>query len=155
MAQYQYTIYTDGSVNKNPGGAGGWGAVIINNVNHTYREIQGGDPKTTNNRMEMSAAIYAISSTPEGCYIEIFTDSQYLKKALTNGWLEKWKKNGWMTTAKTPVLNQDLWEELDRLGQSRFIDFNWVKGHAGNRLNERCDYLAKEACEQYAKLNRR
>lgn len=150
----RYIIYTDGSVSKNPGGAGGWGAVIIDTVAQTRKEIQGGHPRTTNNRMEMSAAIHAISSTPEGSEIEIYTDSQYLKKALTNGWLEKWKKNGWMTTAKTPVLNQDLWEELDRIGQNRFINFNWIRGHAGNALNERCDYLAKDACRQYAKLNR-
>lgn len=150
----RYTIYTDGSVNKNPGGAGGWGAVIIDEASQSYREMQGGHPRTTNNRMEMSAAINAISSTPEDCEINIYTDSQYLRKALSCGWLEKWKKNGWMTTAKTPVLNQDLWEELDRIGQNRSITFHWVRGHAGNQLNERCDYLAKDACQQYAKLNR-
>lgn len=137
-------IYTDGSCLGNPG-AGGWAAVIVDEQNHR-EEIFGGAEHTTNNRMELTAAIRALKKVSAGASVELFTDSSYLKNAFTNGWLAKWKNNDWNNGH---VLNQDLWTELDKLVSSRAVKFNWVKGHAGNYFNERCDVLAHSTAEKF------
>ena len=139
-------IHTDGSCLGNPG-AGGWAAVIIYE-NNNREEIFGGEEHTTNNRMELTAAIKALEKIPAGERVELFTDSSYLKNAFTNGWLVKWKRNGWKTSTKSPVLNQDLWLKLDELISARAVKFNWVKGHAGNFFNDRCDKLARSFAEK-------
>lgn len=139
-------IYTDGSCLGNPG-AGGWAAVIVDEQNRR-EEIFGGEDSTTNNRMELTAALRALEKIPSGASVELFTDSNYLKNAFTNGWLAKWKSNGWKTAKKSPVLNQDLWRELDAVIAARDVKFNWVKGHAGNFFNERCDTLARTFAEK-------
>ncbi len=137
-------IYTDGGCHGNPG-AGGWGAVII--ANGEEKRLSGGEKMTTNNRMELSAAISALSavfSTPNFCgqKVSIFTDSQYVKNGISN-WISGWKKNGWLTKAKKSVLNRDLWEKLDELNQKIKPEWNWVKGHAGIEYNEICDSLCQ------------
>ena len=140
-------IHTDGSCLGNPG-AGGWAAVIVDE--HGNREeLFGGEVQTTNNRMELTAAIRALEKIPAGTSVELFTDSSYLKNAFTNGWLAKWKRNGWKTSTGGKVLNQDLWLALDELISSRAVNFNWVKGHAGNYFNERCDMLARTTAEKF------
>ena len=140
-------IYTDGSCLGNPG-AGGWAAVLVDD-NHR-EEIFGGEEHTTNNRMELTAAIRALEKISAGTTVELFTDSSYLKNAFTNGWLVKWKSNGWKTAGRSPVLNQDLWLALDELISNRVVKFNWVKGHAGNFFNERCDVLARAAAKKFS-----
>ncbi len=140
-------IHTDGSCLGNPG-AGGWAAVIVDDQNRR-EEIFGGAEHTTNNRMELTAAICALKKISDGEHVELFTDSSYLKNAFTNGWLVKWKRNGWLTSTRNPVLNQDLWQELDELISTRAVKFNWVKGHAGNYFNERCDTLARTTAEKF------
>lgn len=139
-----FTIYTDGSCLNNPG-PGGWAAVITDNATGEREEISGGVKDTTNNRMELTAAISALKKMAEGDTAEIFTDSAYLKKAFSEGWLENWKNNGWITTNKRNVSNQDLWQELDDLVSKRNVVFRWVKGHAGTSGNEWCDKLARAA----------
>ncbi|MBR0290187.1 MAG: ribonuclease HI [Selenomonadaceae bacterium] len=140
-------IYTDGSCLGNPG-AGGWAAVIVDEKNHR-EEIFGGEEHTTNNRMELTAAICALEKISAGEQVELFTDSNYLKNAFTNGWLVNWKRNGWKTATKNPVLNKDLWQKLDELISTHTVKFNWVKGHAGNIFNERCDELARTTAEKF------
>ncbi len=137
-------IYTDGSCLGNPG-AGGWAAIIVDEQNRR-EELSGGEEHTTNNRMELTAAIRALEKIPTSAGVELFTDSSYLKNAFTNGWLVKWKANGWNNGK---VLNQDLWRELDALVSTRTVKFHWVKGHAGNPLNERCDLLARTTAEKF------
>ena len=134
-------IYTDGSCLGNPG-AGGYAAIIIDETGNRV-EITGGEKLTTNNRMELTAAIVALEKISAGEFAEIFTDSNYLKNAFVQGWLINWKRRGWKTAARTPVLNKDLWLKLDALISARRVRFNWVKGHAGNKFNERCDELAR------------
>ncbi|MCR5834755.1 MAG: ribonuclease HI [Selenomonadaceae bacterium] len=136
-----FEIHTDGSCLGNPG-VGGWAAIIVDEKKHR-EEIYGGEKYTTNNRMELTAAINALQKVPVGAKIKLFTDSSYLKNAFTNGWMAKWKVNGWKTSTKSPVVNRDLWQILDDLIAARVVDFNWVKGHAGNFFNERCDELAR------------
>ncbi len=140
-------IYTDGSCLGNPG-AGGWAAVIVDEQNHR-EEIYGGEEHTTNNRMELTAAIRALEKISADKQVELFTDSSYLKNAFTNGWLAKWKRNGWRTATGGHVLNKDLWQKLDELISTRAVKFNWVKGHAGNFFNERCDKLARMTAEKF------
>lgn len=142
-----FKIYTDGSCLGNPG-AGGWAAVIVDE-NNLREEISGGEAHTTNNRMELTAAIRALEKIPAGSRAELFTDSSYLKNAFTNGWIANWKRNGWKTAAKKPVLNQDLWLALDELFSTRAVNFKWVKGHAGNPFNERCDELARSIAAKF------
>ena len=137
-------IYTDGSCLGNPG-AGGWAAIIVDEKNRR-EEIFGGEEYTTNNRMELTAAIRALEKISAGANVEIFTDSSYMKNAFSNGWLAKWKRNG---RNNGRVLNRDLWLELDRLVENRAVKFNWVKGHAGNSFNERCDELARTTAEKF------
>ena len=141
----RYKIYTDGSCIGNPG-TGGYAAILVGD-NGICEEILGGEALTTNNRMELTAAIVALKKISAGDFAEVFTDSAYLKNAFVQGWLVKWKSNGWKTSAKKPVLNRDLWIELDMLISSRHVKFNWVKAHAGNFFNERCDMLAHAEAE--------
>ena len=144
-----YIIHTDGSCLRNPGGAGGWAAVIETAATGAVEEKSGGDPETTNNRMELTAALMALSAVPEGARVALYTDSQYLKNAFTKFWLPAWKKRGWKKADGEPVLNQDLWVQLDAAFATRQVQFHWVKGHAGNPRNERCDALARAEAERF------
>jgi len=139
-----YAIYTDGSCLKNPGGPGGWAAIVVEK-GASRMEISGGAPETTNNRMELTAAIKAIARTRYKSEIYLYTDSQYLRNAVDKNWLKKWKKNGWKTSTGGEVKNQDLWQELEKVMEERTINFNWILGHAGHPENERCDQMAKKA----------
>ena len=134
------TLYVDGACKGNPG-LGGWGAYIIME-NNTEHKIYGGAAETTNNRMELTAAIEALAFAPAGTRVALYTDSQYLKNGLTK-WLAGWKRRGWKKADGTPVLNRDLWEQLDALTRTHAISYHWVKGHRGNPRNERCDTLAR------------
>ena len=132
-------IYTDGACSGNPG-PGGWGVLIIDGAER--REFYGGEAETTNNRMEMTAAIRALQETAGAGEVRLHTDSQYVKNGI-NDWIKNWKRNGWKTSAKKPVKNQDLWQALDAEIEGRRIDWRWVKGHAGDPGNERADELAR------------
>ncbi|MDN3452895.1 DNA polymerase III subunit epsilon [Psychrobacter sp. APC 3350] len=131
--------YTDGACKGNPG-AGGWGAHLIFSDGRT-QDLYGGDTETTNNRMELMGAIQALTHSPHEQHLEIWTDSSYVKKGITE-WIEGWKKKGWKTASKKPVANQDLWQQLDNLCQQRDVSWHWVKGHAGHAGNEKADDLA-------------
>ena len=144
-----YIIHTDGSCLRNPGGAGGWAAVIETAATGAVEEKSGGAPETTNNRMELTAALMALSAVPEGARVALYTDSQYLKNAFTKFWLPAWKKRGWKKADGEPVLNQDLWVQLDAAFAARQVQFHWVKGPAGNPRNERCDALARAEAEKF------
>jgi len=131
-------IYTDGGCEGNPG-PGGWGAVV--RCGQAVRELSGGELATTNNRMEMRAAIESLATLDAGSEVCVFTDSQYLKNGITL-WISGWKRKGWVTAAREPVKNVDLWKRLDELAARHRITWKWVKGHAGHADNERCDGLA-------------
>ena len=137
-------IYTDGSCLGNPG-PGGWASVLIHPKK--TKKMSGGFSRTTNNRMEMLAAIEALKALRFPCKVKLHTDSQYLQKGITQ-WLKGWKKKNWMTAAKTPVKNKDLWVELDKLMGVHQVKFVWVRGHAGNKWNEVCDKMAVEAAHK-------
>ena len=143
-----YTIFTDGSCLRNPGGPGGWAMVAKDMATGQVTERSAGEPSTTNNRMELTAAIEALRYAPEGTRVALYTDSQYLKNGITK-WVAGWKRRGWKKADGQPVLNQELWMELDQLYAAHTVEFHWVKGHAGNPLNERCDTLAKQCAMQY------
>ena len=147
-----FVIYTDGSCLKNPG-AGGWAAIIIDCETGEVIELHDGTGQTTNNRMEMTAAISALGKVPSNSTVELYTDSQYLKNAFTKGWIVNWKRNGWRTANGKAVLNQDLWLKLDKLMSSREVNLKWVKGHAGLNYNERCDELARSEAAKFQKLH--
>ena len=132
------TIYTDGACSGNPG-PGGWGAILMYGENK--RELSGGEPSTTNNRMELTAVISALEALKEPCYVTLYTDSQYVANAINLGWLESWKKKGWKRKGGE-VKNPDLWIKLVPLLEKHKITFEWVKGHAENEYNNRCDELA-------------
>lgn len=134
-------IYTDGACSGNPG-PGGWGAVV--EYQAAVSELSAGEAMTTNNRMEMSAAIFALKALPVRCKVTLYTDSMYLKDGVTR-WMANWKKNGWKTADKKPVKNQDLWLMLDELLSVHDISWQWVKGHAGHPQNEHADALARNA----------
>ena len=139
------TIYTDGACSGNPG-VGGWGVVIIeDNKNETF--LNGGENHTTNNKMELTAAIQALKTFEKESTITLITDSKYVKDGIQS-WIENWKKNGWKTAAKKPVKNKELWIELDELIARHNITWEWVKGHAGNTHNEKADYLARRYIEE-------
>lgn len=137
-------IFTDGACSGNPG-PGGWGAVIRKEGNKNH-EISGGEVNTTNNRMELTAAIQALKWLKRPSSVTVNTDSQYLQKGITE-WIVNWKRKGWKTADKKPVKNADLWRELLSLSDIHKIDWRWLKGHNGNIENERCDKLAHEAIE--------
>jgi ribonuclease HI len=132
-------IYTDGACSGNPG-PGGWGAILMSGPHE--RELWGGEPHTTNNRMELMAAIKALEALKRPCRVELHTDSQYLRQGITE-WLPGWKARGWRTAAKAPVKNEDLWRDLDSARQRHEVAWRWVKGHSGHPLNERADELAR------------
>ena len=137
-------IFTDGACSGNPG-PGGWGAVL--RFQGREKELSGGHPETTNNQMELHAAIEALKALKEPCSIELYTDSQYLRQGITL-WIHNWKRNGWKTSDKKPVKNQALWEELDGLVKMHAINWHWLKGHAGHPENERCDELARNEIDR-------
>lgn len=134
-------IWTDGACSGNPG-PGGWGAVLVYGA--TEKELSGAEPETTNNRMELMAAISALNTLKRPCHIVLHTDSQYVKGGIT-GWIFGWKKNGWRTADKKPVKNIDLWQALDEAIARHEVEWRWVKGHAGEPNNERADGLARAA----------
>ena len=134
-------IYTDGSCLENPGN-GGWAAIIIDGGKKT--QIKGSKKNTTNNQMELLAPIEALKKIPKGSKVQIFTDSKYVKSGITE-WIHNWKKNGWKTADKQPVKNKELWEELDLLNNEFEINWNWVKAHSTDELNNEVDLIAREA----------
>ena len=134
-------IYTDGACRGNPG-RGGWGAVLV--YRGVEKELSGGEPMTTNNRMELSAVIAALSALREPCEITLTSDSKYVVDAVTKGWARSWQSRGWVKPDKSPALNPDLWEKLLKLLDYHSVTFVWVKGHAGHPYNERCDKLATD-----------
>ena len=138
------TIYTDGACSGNPG-IGGWGVVILEN-NKDAMFLNGGDDNTTNNRMELTAAIEALKYFEGKQDITLITDSKYVKDGIQS-WIKNWKNNGWRTAAKKPVKNKELWKELDELITKHNIIWEWVKGHAGNKHNEKADFLARRYIE--------
>lgn len=139
-------IYTDGACRGNPG-HGGWGAVLV--YGSTEKELSGGDPLTTNNRMELSAVIAALSALKEPCEVTLTTDSQYVVNAIEKGWLDNWQKNNWRKSDRGEVLNVDLWRELLSLLDNHKVSFVWVKGHNGHPYNERCDKLATAFADSF------
>ena len=138
------TIYTDGACSGNPG-PGGWGAILIYNDNR--KELSGGEEHTTNNRMELIAAIEALEALKGACTVDFHTDSNYLRDGITS-WIHNWKRNGWRTANKKPVKNADLWERLECARERHDVRWHWVKGHAGHAENERADELANEAIDE-------
>ena len=132
-------IFTDGACSGNPG-AGGWGAVL--RWRDSERELQGGESETTNNRMELMAAIKALESLDRPVKVDLYTDSTYVQKGITE-WIHSWKRRGWKTASRTPVKNEDLWRRLDNAIQHQDVSWHWVKGHAGHEGNERADALAR------------
>ncbi len=136
----EVVIYTDGACSGNPG-PGGWGAVLM--FGGREKEICGGEADTTNNRMELMAAIQALEALNKPCKLELHTDSQYVRNGITQ-WLPSWKARGWKTADKKPVKNEDLWKRLDQARLRHDVDWRWVKGHAGHELNERADGLARK-----------
>lgn len=140
------TIYTDGACSGNPG-PGGWGAILIYDENR--KELNGGEEHTTNNRMELIAAIEALEALKGECTVDLHTDSNYLRDGITN-WIHNWKRNGWRTANKKPVKNADLWERLERAHERHDVRWHWVKGHAGHPENERADELARSGMTPYS-----
>ncbi|MFB9250245.1 ribonuclease HI [Sphaerisporangium melleum] len=137
-------IYTDGACSGNPG-PGGWGAVL--RYGEVEKEIYGGEPGTTNNRMELMAAIMALESLTRPVTVRLHTDSTYVRNGITQ-WLRSWKRNGWQTAARQPVKNMDLWQRLDAATACHTVEWLWVKGHAGHPENERADALARRGVDQ-------
>jgi ribonuclease HI len=138
-------IYTDGACKGNPG-PGGWAALLF--YNHHEKEIYGGEKHTTNQKMELKAAIEGLKALREPCEVKLFSDSAYLINAFKQGWLEKWQHNGWKTAAREPVENQDLWRELLKLCRYHRVQWIKVRGHSDNEYNNRCDQLAREAAAE-------
>lgn len=133
------TLYTDGACSGNPG-PGGWGAIL--EYNGHRKEFSGGEANTTNNRMELTAVIQGLEALKEPCEVELYSDSKYVVDALEKGWAESWQKKGWIKSDKKPALNPDLWERLLALTKLHTVRCHWVKGHADNLMNNRCDELA-------------
>ena len=141
------TLYTDGACSGNPG-PGGWGAIL--EYKGHVRELSGGEGNTTNNRMELTAVIRGLEALTEPCIVELYSDSKYVIDALEKGWAWGWKKRGWIKSDKKPALNPDLWERLLELTQRHELRYHWVKGHAENEKNNRCDELAVEQSHKYS-----
>ena len=140
------TIYTDGACSGNPG-PGGWGAIL--SYKGTERELSGGAAETTNNRMELTAVIEALRLLKEPCIVELYSDSKYVIDALEKGWARGWQKRGWVKADKKPALNPDLWEQLLALTDTHQVHCHWVKGHAENEKNNRCDQMAVAESRKY------
>jgi ribonuclease HI len=149
-AKPQVTIYTDGACSGNPG-PGGWGAVLISGPHR--KEICGGEAQTTNNRMELAAAIAALDALKKPSRVDLHSDSEYLRNGISV-WIEGWKRNGWRTSAKQPVKNVELWQRLDAARQRHEVDWHWVRGHAGHIENERADELAREGMRPFQRERR-
>ena len=143
MTPDKVTIFTDGACRGNPG-PGGWGAILIWGAHE--KELCGGEPATTNNRMELMAAIMALEALAKPCRVELHTDSKYVQTGISE-WVAGWKTRGWKTADKKPVKNEDLWKRLDAARQRHQVDWRWVKGHNGHELNERADRLANKGLE--------
>ena len=141
-------IYTDGACRGNPG-KGGWGAILV--FGGVEKELSGGEPMTTNNRMELMGAIRAMEILKEPCEITLTSDSKYLTDAINKGWLESWKARGWRKADKSAVLNPELWQRIDELLKIHKVTFVWVHGHRGHEYNERCDVLATTFADSFAK----
>jgi len=141
-------IHTDGACRKNPG-PGGWGAILRAQGKHQgkYKKILGSEPETTNNRMELMAAIMALRTLKRRTLVDLHTDSKYVQQGILE-WMDGWKKRGWKTAAKKPVKNKDLWQQLDKEAERHEINWHWIKGHAGHADNELADQLANEAVDQ-------
>ena len=139
-------IYTDGACRGNPG-PGGWGAILV--CGEHKKELSGGEPSTTNNRMELLAAIYALEQLKYPCAVTLTTDSKYLCDAIIKGWAKSWKLKGWKRSNKEPAANPDLWERLLALLEIHKVDFVWVKGHNGHPYNERCDEMAVAESQKF------
>ena len=142
----QVEIYTDGSCLNNPG-PGGWGAVLC--WNGVEKELSGGDPDTTNNRMELTAAIMALRALKQPCDVIMTSDSKYLCDGMSKGWAASWKRKGWRKADNSPALNPELWDRLLELCAIHKVEFVWVKGHAGHPYNERCDEMAQSKAAEY------
>ncbi len=140
--KHRVTVHTDGSCDPNPG-PGGWAAIL--ECNGQVRELSGAETATTNNRMELMAAIKALAALTESCEVTMVTDSKYVQHAFTKGWLKSWQKNGWKTSNKEPVKNRELWEELVAQCERHTVHWQWQKGHIGHTQNERADTLANMA----------
>lgn len=145
QAEKKVVIYTDGACKGNPG-PGGWGALLTSGTHR--KELCGGEPVTTNNRMELMAAIKGLQALKHPCVVDIYTDSQYVRKGITE-WIHGWKKNNWKTAAKKPVKNDDLWKLLDQETTRHKLTWHWVKGHSGHPGNEIADALANKGTEVY------
>ena len=139
------TIYTDGACSGNPG-PGGWGAILI--AGEHRKELNGGEAETTNNRMELTAAIEALNALKRPCTVDLYTDSVYVRDGITK-WIHGWRRNGWRTADKKPVKNAELWQALETALKRHKVDWHWVKGHAGHPENERADELAREGLAPY------
>ena len=146
----EVTIFTDGACSGNPG-PGGWGVVL--RYGEREKELSGGEKNTTNNRMELTAAIKGLSALKEKCKVSLVTDSKYVADGISKGWAESWQKNGWRKADKKPALNPDLWEELLKLIEFHEVTIEWVKGHDGHPENERCDALAVAFYKKLGKEN--
>jgi ribonuclease HI len=145
MGTAEVEIFTDGACSGNPG-PGGWGALL--RFGTTERELSGGEPQTTNNRMELLAAVEALEALKRPCRVRLYTDSRYVHDGIT-GWIHGWKRNGWRTAGKAPVKNADLWQRLDAARTPHEVEWQWVKGHAGHVENERVDALARAGILQF------
>lgn len=143
-------IFTDGACSGNPG-PGGWGAIL--RFNGTEKELSGGEAHTTNNRMELMAAIEALNALKQSCQVVVTTDSVYVRDGIS-GWIDGWKRNGWKTAAKKPVKNAELWQALDEARRRHTVEWRWVKGHAGHAENERADELARLALAAFKRPRR-
>lgn len=140
----QIEIFTDGACSGNPG-PGGWGALL--RWNGVTKELYGGEADTTNNRMELTAAIKALNALKEPCEVDLYTDSVYVRNGISS-WIDSWKANNWKTSAKKPVKNAELWQQLDEARLRHKVSWHWVKGHAGHPENERCDELARKGVDE-------
>jgi ribonuclease HI len=143
MTEGVVEVYADGACKGNPG-PGGWGVLML--TGGKERELHGGEPATTNNRMELTAVIRALESLPRGRRVRLYTDSQYVQKGMTE-WISSWKRKGWRTADNKPVKNEDLWRHLDEAARHHKVEWHWVKGHAGHPGNERADALANKGVE--------
>ena len=143
----QVTLYTDGACSGNPG-PGGWAAILI--YNGREKVLSGGEKTTTNNRMELTGVIEGLKALKEPCAVDLYSDSKYVIDALEKGWAVRWKKNGWMRNKKDPAMNPELWEELLQLTEKHALTCHWVKGHAENDYNNRCDALAVQERDRHA-----
>lgn len=146
MTMKKVEIFTDGACSGNPG-PGGWGAVL--RCGTAEKELSGGEKSTTNNRMELTAVISALSALKQPCIVTLCSDSKYVIDAVTKGWAKSWQKNNWIKSDKKPALNADLWEQLLALLDQHDVSFVWIKGHAGHPENERCDQMAVEESRKF------